>query len=468
MNTAAGIPREERRRRYLAKQERIATGTPELLRHSKKPRIPHVPPTTTTDDDDTENDPGNIDATVLLWMKQHSHMCQTVTLDDIHRIQQQYRSSCSCTSDRTTLEPKPTTGGGDDTTTATAATTTTTTTTYSNTLSPPEQHMRHLNHYLAPYFDLQQNKDLPISHHVPTKHVVVPERKRQRFIAEGTETIRILLMQQQQQIYHKNQKSDSLHASLWQPNIQIESILIKPNLFFDVPVQLQRDVDTLLCTTTTGNESLTEEPLEQNDGTPPPLPPFQILLASIKTMSAVAGFTVSRGCLACGYIPIHQNETWFWEQLHRHITTGSITTTTTTTTTTPLSTPTLRLLALDGISDTANLGAMIRTSSAFGIHAILLSHDCCDAWYRRSIRVSMGHVFRIPIVRVTNLSHTLEQLSLAPYNVTSYAAVVDANTSIALHQIKHGTLFFLLVFTCFDRLVPLVLMQYILFPKYFG
>ena len=300
--------------------------------------------------------------------------------------------------------------------------------------------MRHLNHYLAPYFDLQQNKDLPISHHVPTKHVVVPERKRQRFIAEGTETIRILLMQQQQ-IYHKNQKSDSLHASLWQPNIQIESILIKPNLFFDVPVQLQRDVDTLLCTTTTGNESLTEEPLEQNDGTPPPLPPFQILLASIKTMSAVAGFTVSRGCLACGYIPIHQNETWFWEQLHRHITTGSITTTTTTTPPS-LSTPTLRLLALDGISDTANLGAMIRTSSAFGIHAILLSHDCCDAWYRRSIRVSMGHVFRIPIVRVTNLSHTLEQLSLAPYNVTSYAAVVDANTSIALHQIKHGTLFF--------------------------
>lgn len=55
-----------------------------------------------------------------------------------------------------------------------------------------------------------------------------------------------------------------------------------------------------------------------------------------------------------------------------------------------------RVLAIDTTYDTANLGGMIRSASAFGVDALLLSDDSCDAWYRRSVRVSMGHIFRVP------------------------------------------------------------------------
>eukprot|EP01046_Picozoa_sp_COSAG06_P092933 COSAG06_NODE_39139_length_415_cov_195.212025_1_plen_56_part_10 len=48
-----------------------------------------------------------------------------------------------------------------------------------------------------------------------------------------------------------------------------------------------------------------------------------------------------------------------------------------------------RVLAIDTTYDAANLGGMIRSASAFGIDALLLSDDSCDAWYRRSVRVSM-------------------------------------------------------------------------------
>ena len=59
----------------------------------------------------------------------------------------------------------------------------------------------------------------------------------------------------------------------------------------------------------------------------------------------------------------------------------------------------MRLLAIDRTGDAANLGGMVRSASAFGADAVLLSHDSCDPWYRRAVRVSMGHVCRVPVVR---------------------------------------------------------------------
>ncbi len=69
-----------------------------------------------------------------------------------------------------------------------------------------------------------------------------------------------------------------------------------------------------------------------------------------------------------------------------------------------------RVLAIDTTYDAANLGGMIRSASAFGVDALLLSDDSCDAWYRRSVRVSMGHIFRVPVVRCVDLAATLREL----------------------------------------------------------
>lgn len=51
---------------------------------------------------------------------------------------------------------------------------------------------------------------------------------------------------------------------------------------------------------------------------------------------------------------------------------------------------------LEGLNDFENLGALFRNAAAFGVDAMLLDSRCADPLYRRSVRVSMGHVLRVP------------------------------------------------------------------------
>ena len=55
-----------------------------------------------------------------------------------------------------------------------------------------------------------------------------------------------------------------------------------------------------------------------------------------------------------------------------------------------------RIAVLDGIVDSTNVGAIIRSAAALGIDGVLLTKNCCDPLLRRSVRVSMGTVFQIP------------------------------------------------------------------------
>jgi tRNA G18 (ribose-2'-O)-methylase SpoU len=55
-----------------------------------------------------------------------------------------------------------------------------------------------------------------------------------------------------------------------------------------------------------------------------------------------------------------------------------------------------RIAVLEGLNDFENLGALFRNAAAFGIDAVLLDEQCADPLYRRSVRVSMGHVLRMP------------------------------------------------------------------------
>ncbi len=58
-----------------------------------------------------------------------------------------------------------------------------------------------------------------------------------------------------------------------------------------------------------------------------------------------------------------------------------------------------RVLALEGVNDHENLGALFRNAAALGVDAVLLGPRCADPLYRRSVRVSMGHVLRVPFAR---------------------------------------------------------------------
>jgi tRNA G18 (ribose-2'-O)-methylase SpoU len=55
-----------------------------------------------------------------------------------------------------------------------------------------------------------------------------------------------------------------------------------------------------------------------------------------------------------------------------------------------------RVAVLEALNDFENLGAIFRNAAAFGIDAVLLDPTCADPLYRRSVRVSMGHVLQVP------------------------------------------------------------------------
>ena len=55
-----------------------------------------------------------------------------------------------------------------------------------------------------------------------------------------------------------------------------------------------------------------------------------------------------------------------------------------------------RIVVIDGVVDTTNIGAIFRSAAALGIDAVLLTRNSCDPLNRRAVRVSMGSVFLVP------------------------------------------------------------------------
>ena len=60
-----------------------------------------------------------------------------------------------------------------------------------------------------------------------------------------------------------------------------------------------------------------------------------------------------------------------------------------------------RLVAvLEGVGDHENLGSIFRNAAGLGVGGVLLGPGCADPLYRRSVRVSMGNVLRVPFATV--------------------------------------------------------------------
>ena len=55
-----------------------------------------------------------------------------------------------------------------------------------------------------------------------------------------------------------------------------------------------------------------------------------------------------------------------------------------------------RIVVIEAVTDTTNIGAIFRSAAALGIDAVLLTRDTCDPLNRRAVRVSMGSVFLVP------------------------------------------------------------------------
>ena len=68
------------------------------------------------------------------------------------------------------------------------------------------------------------------------------------------------------------------------------------------------------------------------------------------------------------------------------------------------------VIVLDGITDTGNFGAIIRTAAAANADAIIVAHDNAAPINDQVLRSSAGTLGKTPIIKVTNLSSTIEKL----------------------------------------------------------
>ena len=107
-----------------------------------------------------------------------------------------------------------------------------------------------------------------------------------------------------------------------------------------------------------------------------------VYVAERSVVSAVAGFDLHRGVIASAHRP---PPITLADVLRRP----------------PVSGRGHRLAILEGLNDHENLGAIARTARAFRIDALVIDETCADPYYRRTVRVSMGEILFLPIVRLS-------------------------------------------------------------------
>lgn len=128
-----------------------------------------------------------------------------------------------------------------------------------------------------------------------------------------------------------------------------------------------------------------------------------VLVADQPTLRAVAGFPVHRGVLAAA-------DRWPLPD-PAELLTGA-----------------RRVAVLEDINDHENLGVIFRSAGSLGIDAVLLSPRCCDPLYRRSVRVSMGHVLAVRWTRLAPWPDALPSVAGAGFTLAALTPAADAQS----------------------------------------
>lgn len=120
-----------------------------------------------------------------------------------------------------------------------------------------------------------------------------------------------------------------------------------------------------------------------------------VYIADPPVLDAVAGFHLHRGILALGEKPPPLGLVETLARLG----------------------PEAVVVAVCGIGNHDNLGGVFRNAAAFGAGVVLLDRQCCDPFYRKAIRVSVGAVLRTPMVIDLDPLAMIESLHGAGFEV---------------------------------------------------
>lgn len=83
-------------------------------------------------------------------------------------------------------------------------------------------------------------------------------------------------------------------------------------------------------------------------------------------------------------------------------------------------------IVLENINHVDNLGAFFRNAAAFGVRGIILDPNCTDPFFRKAIRFSMGHVFRVPWAVSSDWPGDLARLQLEGMRLIAIESGVGA------------------------------------------
>lgn len=140
-----------------------------------------------------------------------------------------------------------------------------------------------------------------------------------------------------------------------------------------------------------------------------------VLVAPLEVLAATVGFNLHRGVVAVGARPAPADPDRVLTEARRH--------------------PDPVVAMVEGVNDHENLGALFRNAAAFGIAAVLLDDTSADPLYRRSIRVSVGHVLRVPWARIGAAVDGIARVEAAGFEVV---ALTPARSAPALSSLATG------------------------------
>lgn len=80
-------------------------------------------------------------------------------------------------------------------------------------------------------------------------------------------------------------------------------------------------------------------------------------------------------------------------------------------------------MILEDIQDPGNLGTILRTGEGAGIQGIIMTNNTVDIYNPKTIRSTMGSLYRVPFFIITNIEETLEYMSKEGFSI--YAAHLD-------------------------------------------
>ena len=99
------------------------------------------------------------------------------------------------------------------------------------------------------------------------------------------------------------------------------------------------------------------------------------------------------------------------------------------------------LLILEDLQDPGNVGTIVRTGEGAGLDGVILSQNSVDIYNPKTIRATMGSIYRIPIIYIEKMEDILDEL--ASQNITTYAAHLQGKLDYDEEDYRSGTAFFI-------------------------